>query len=193
MKDEYIFKKILWRIHPNLPRYETRWFLFISDILHFMDFMDYRSKQLMISYLNIKKRNYTGHYRTDDEYAVGMTLELSKEKRESITDDVRIINDKLLQSYHHFYSREGYLFINRNGAIIPIRNYKVLEERRVRSFAWPEQKLTKKDIKITRWPGGKHYYAKIDTLEVKDEAGKIKWNTKAEAQRQAEKYLERMK
>lgn len=191
---EYTFQKIRWQIHPKVKRYEERWFLKITDLIHFMDFLDWRSKKLMGAYFQIKKRypQVEGHYVGEDQYAVGWTLALSKEPRESILDDVRVISDKLLSGYYHFYNAKGYLFINENGSITPIDDYKVLEEQKSQHLVWPGQKLTEKDIRIIRWPQGKHFYAKIGSVEVKDADGNIKWNTEKEADRQAHKFLERI-
>jgi hypothetical protein len=48
---------------------------------------------------------------------------------------------------------------------------------------------TEKDINITKWPGGKHYYARIGNMQVMDENGDTKWNTYERAFEVAKKYL----
>lgn len=45
------------------------------------------------------------------------------------------------------------------------------------------------DIKISQWPGGNHYYAKIGEMEVSDNSGNIKWNTSKQAYEIALSYL----
>lgn len=54
----------------------------------------------------------------------------------------------------------------------------------------PICKYTEKDIKITKFDGGKHYYATIGGIEVVDQWGDKKWNTHDFAERTAKKYLE---
>jgi len=48
---------------------------------------------------------------------------------------------------------------------------------------------TKADIKIKKWDGGTHYYAKIGKMDVIDKEGNQKWNTRWEAQQAAEEEL----
>jgi len=48
---------------------------------------------------------------------------------------------------------------------------------------------TKEDIKITKWDGGTHYYAKIGKMDVIDREGNQKWNSRWEAQQAAEEEL----
>jgi hypothetical protein len=56
----------------------------------------------------------------------------------------------------------------------------------------PMFKYTEKDINITKFDGGKHYYATIGGLEVVDEWGDKKWNTYAYAEQIAKKYLKNL-
>lgn len=51
---------------------------------------------------------------------------------------------------------------------------------------------TEKDIKITKWIGGKHYYAKIGRIDVEDEFGNVKWNTEKQAKEIALKYIRKL-
>lgn len=49
-------------------------------------------------------------------------------------------------------------------------------------------KYTKDDIKVSRWPDGSHWYAKIGYIDVVVD-GEHKWNARWEAQSKAEQFL----
>lgn len=71
--------------------------------------------------------------------------------------------------YHSFYSKaEEYAVVHRKEIVFPDYN--------------------KKDIKISKFPYGNHWYAHIGDLEVKD-GNTIKWNTYEEAYKKAEEFL----
>ena len=83
----------------------------------------------------------------------------------------------------------GAIYINRNGGY-HMRTSGDIEYAFVHrdKIIFPE--YTKKEIKISKFPYGQHYYAHIGDLEVRD-GDTIKWNTYEEAYRQAEKFLNR--
>lgn len=71
--------------------------------------------------------------------------------------------------YHSFYSKEEECaIVRRNEIVFP--NY------------------NKKDIKISKFPYGNHWYAYVGDLEVQD-GDVIKWNTYEEAYKKAEEFL----
>lgn len=53
----------------------------------------------------------------------------------------------------------------------------------------PHIEYSEQDIKITRWRGGKHYYAKVGHIDVEDGFGNVKWNTETRAREIALKYM----
>lgn len=75
------------------------------------------------------------------------------------------------------------LAINLSGGYFPIP-----EDAEIQIM--PTHKYTEKDIKITKFDGGKHYYATIGGVEVVDEWGDKKWNTYNYAEIIAKKYLD---
>lgn len=54
-----------------------------------------------------------------------------------------------------------------------------------------EDKPTMDDVRFIVWGGGEHFYAKIGKLDVVDEHGNQKWNTKREAEAAARWYIEK--
>ena len=79
---------------------------------------------------------------------------------------------------------EGYeILVNQNDGFFPMGdNIEILETKTSKNLVWPSSGK----ISITKWPEGKHWYAKVDNTDVVDADGNQKWNTKKEAQKQAE-------
>jgi len=55
-----------------------------------------------------------------------------------------------------------------------------------------QEKYTEKDIKISRWEGGRHYYAKVGNIQVKDEFDNIKWSSYDIAYTYALEFLKKL-
>lgn len=81
----------------------------------------------------------------------------------------------------------GAIYVNRaggyHGYYKKAKEYAVVKSDKL---IFPDYR--KNDIKITKFPYGNHYYAKVGSTEVRD-GDVIKWNTYEEAYRQEEKYL----
>ena len=54
---------------------------------------------------------------------------------------------------------------------------------------YPSSKYSIKDVRYIVWPSGKHYYAKIDNIDIVDMLGNQKWDTREEAQKAAEWFI----
>ena len=52
-----------------------------------------------------------------------------------------------------------------------------------------EQHFDLSDVRYINWCGGKHYYAKVGALDIVDEKGDQKWNTKEEAEAAAKVFV----
>jgi hypothetical protein len=76
------------------------------------------------------------------------------------------------------------IFINSNGGYFGYNtNLEVTDTQEISKY-----KLPTEEIRIISWPNGKHFYAKIGNADVVVD-GRQKWDTKAEAQLNAEKFL----
>lgn len=58
-------------------------------------------------------------------------------------------------------------------------------------LAFPHEKYTLDNVRFIMWDGGKHWYAKIGNIDIVDQTGNQKWNTKEEATQAAIEYLKR--
>jgi hypothetical protein len=80
------------------------------------------------------------------------------------------------------HDRTGY-FVNRRGGMCHTL-YGIVERKT--SSMWPE----KTEIAITRWPGGVHFYVKVDGQDV-EWRGQNKWTTESAARDAANHYLQK--
>lgn len=70
------------------------------------------------------------------------------------------------------------------------QHFQVLDTVEKQRFEYPAKRLaTKEDIKVIKWPGGKHWYAKIKNIDVVDEKGNQKWDSYNDAVVAAHNYL----
>jgi hypothetical protein len=76
------------------------------------------------------------------------------------------------------------LLINKNGGYFYLDSGDIIENINI--------KYTEKDIKITKFDGGKHFYATISGISVIDDEGNNKWNTHEYAHSVSVKYLEQL-
>lgn len=88
--------------------------------------------------------------------------------------------------------RDGCVFINRNGGWNTGREgrpYGKYDGDFVRLDApvWPS--LGEADIRLSRFPGGEHWYAHVGPVEVRNQDGGLRFHTREEARAAAETYL----
>lgn len=76
----------------------------------------------------------------------------------------------------------GAIYINSVGGWNWGTGLKISQHLWKEGFAFPN--FTKSDIRISKFPGGQHYYAHIGPMEVRD-GDTIKWSTREEAYRHA--------
>jgi len=102
----------------------------------------------------------------------------------SILDSMCEINDRLMNAMRLALSESGRIFISWKGAWFTMTDeLKVTQSRKIDLWALPSAKLT-----ISKWPNGKHYYARLGDAEVVV-YGKEKWDTYAEAEAAGKKFM----
>ncbi len=98
----------------------------------------------------------------------------------NIRDEVQGNQQKLLI--------QGYILLIRSIGSYSFDNpdwthYDVLETKQSEDMIWP-----KLEPRFLQWPGGSHWYAKVGDLDI-EWNDKAKWDTRAEAERAAAKFL----
>lgn len=65
----------------------------------------------------------------------------------------------------------------------------IIEDYYSDTLEFPHDKYTLNDVRLIQWDGGKHWYAKLGSIDIVDSEGNQKWNTKAEVEYAVIKYL----
>jgi hypothetical protein len=76
----------------------------------------------------------------------------------------------------------GPIVINRNGGFFPLAGQEVKDRRKVDLWTLPGAQ-----IKISQWPNGTHFYARVGDEDV-EESGRRKWDTRDAAERAAKRF-----
>ncbi len=102
-----------------------------------------------------------------------------------------IFSNKLYQGRLEALHENKIVFIGENGiGWFPIdkdsKKYKVIEEIKKDNYIFPARKLL---ISYSKWKGGKHWYVKINGVDVKDKEDNLKWNTKWQAEEIVNQFL----
>lgn len=71
-------------------------------------------------------------------------------------------------------------------------HFEIVERCYMDEMTFPDFKTpTFDDVKFIQWPGGSHWYAKVNREDIVDKDGNQKWNTRYEAEKAAEWYIEK--
>ena len=132
-----------------------------------------------------------GHFTNDFEQAVevwqtsmggGLIQSMAHIEREALKNRLRSFRDG--RQIHLNHSIQVVTIDSRFADIVNIT------ERDVLTFP-DEDKPTMNDVRFLVWDGGTHTYAKIGKLDIVDENGNQKWDTKREAEAAARWYIEK--
>lgn len=68
--------------------------------------------------------------------------------------------------------------------------HEIVEEIEKDNLVYPEE-FSIDNVKYLQWYNGKHWYAKMGKIDIVDENGNQKWNTREEAENAVKKYIEK--
>lgn len=162
----------------------------IKNIGEYSEYLKELNNKFALSEAEIKdrhERKYTGH---DSTLFTSVAEFFNVNDIEPFSLDEKLIRSKTLHG--QILSDQlkdicnGYsLAINTKGGYFPIKpsdQIEIISSNEIKKF-------TTKDIKISRWPNGKHFYAKVGNIDVVDSGGNVKWNTHYAAQMAAERFM----
>jgi hypothetical protein len=168
----------------NLMKYPGCYF--IDSLDSYNEYLIILNNKFLISESEIKNiQTFIGHgysYLTGLSTLFCGTIE-EKDKREPILLHLKYLQASVLIGQINSLLDGKKLVINDNGGyftIKPDEKYKIFSI---------DNKYTIKDIKIKKWWGGKHYYAKVGNIDVKDDDGNVKWNTEQYAYDMSVKFM----
>jgi len=114
--------------------------------------------------------------------------EANKNKpRKSIIDVVVDGEDKVFNGMNKALGDFGCIYVQKTGSYFFGDNIEESDEVVRDKCIFPYEK-TEEAISIFKWPGGKHFYAKVNGFDVVVD-DKQKWNTESAAKKAAEKFM----
>lgn len=175
------------------------WVWMVETNEHFSNFLNHRRDFLTKEYFGAKHAIETfHHFSTGTEYAVNFALDSYDQRntdplkeRKSIIDDSRVLGETFINPIIAMWAnRTCPLAVNPTAGFCPMSPslFKILKTKESDVLDMPFELYDETDIKITRWPDGSHYYAKIDSIDVVVK-GDVKWNTYDEAEKHAKEYM----
>ena len=154
------------------------------------DFMN--SKE--IEYMKVQPETFKSHACTP---YTGMLIaecnRLAVEKGQvSMMDLNSFLVDKIFKVKLDIVGKGQTIYINKSGGFMPslAPDYTINETITSNEFVFPA--YTEQDIKITRWPNGVHYYARIAHMDVRVD-GEMKWRTYELALEKAMLFLNKLR
>lgn len=163
---------------------------FIDDLESYKNYEHELNNKFLISELEIKNlKTFIGHGHSFLTGVSGLFCGMISEKegREPMIAHLKLLQATILCNQIKSLLKGEKLIINENNGyftIKPNQEYKILNIH--------ADKFTKKDIRIIKWWGGTHYYAKIGNIDVVDDDGNVKWNTEQYAYDIAIKYMNKL-
>lgn len=163
--------------------------LFIQDLNDYKSYIVELNNKFAVSESEIKNnKTWIGHGHSQLTAIAGMGNMIEDiEKREPMLFNLKILHAKVLSNQLKDILDGKKLVINKNGGYFTIKpndKYEILEIK--------NDNYTEKDIKVNKWWGGVHWYAKVGKIDVIDEFGNIKWNTESIARKKANEYLNKL-
>jgi hypothetical protein len=108
-----------------------------------------------------------------------------------MVDDLAHLSDVFSKPKIRMVLEGKKLLINSSGiGFCPFseKHHKIIEVMKRKDYNFPTHTLTEKDIKITKWEGGRHWYVKVGQHQLDD-----KFNTYDYAFDQGKKFLNKIK
>lgn len=134
-------------------------------------------------------KTYEGHFTNEFETAVEHMHMFSGNNL--LVDMVKVENEAYQSRIGAFYGGDKiYLSHGMQVYMLDERFFHITEEVEKDKLTFPdEERPSLEDVKYMQWPGGYHWYAKVGKLDVTDERGEQKWNTKKEAEEASKWFI----
>lgn len=130
------------------------------------------------------------HFKTDMGWSTVQLAKLHKNKN-PLLSELPNLYQKIVKGKFDSLDKGFILLIRDDLTYMTLHDiYKITDEYYSDKLIYnKDKKYTEKNIRIIKFPKGKHYYAKIDNIDVVDEDGNQKWNTKEIAMKKAISFL----
>lgn len=191
----YTFVKVQPKVSAEGKQAKAYWLFKPKDEMQIME--HWRKYVRSVISDGVKKLNkkmimgYRGHFTNDFETAVEVWMNSMGE--DLVSSMFRVENEALSSRISAFSSgHEIYLSHGMQVVILDERFTDVVAVKECDVLTFPDEvRPTLEDVRYLMWDGGRHTYAKIGKLDVVDVNGKMKWDTRAEAEAAAKWYIEK--
>jgi len=174
----------------KFPSMGKWWVLVLNTGKRLCDYQEVQSKRMVKSYVNAKSQLRKGQHLEYEGYVLLKTLE-HRDNRKTVADDMTILSEVMLTPMTNFFLDGRIPLVNPVGGYRFLdKSVKVLNELEKDEMVWPDDNDL--EIKVSRWPEGIHYYAKVGKYDVQDEESNVKWTTSKQARTEAKKFLKRI-
>jgi len=190
------------------------WYLLVDSIPVLLDSLKVQAEKIALAYCNMfeikdglyefegqKTVEQGARHSTRMEWIANFIVGIACEKkggRLELLDAIAAISDTFTKPKVDLFTRDGAFYMNQAGGFMPLyKDYKVVETSIRPKMGFPESVVEgsykrEPNIKISRWPMGTHYYAKVGGQDVKWK-GEVKWPTTWEAEEAAAKFAKKYK
>ena len=163
----------------------------IESLSEYKDYLTELNNKFWVSEKEIKElKTFMGHGHSMLTGIAGMFCGMQNDinEREPMLLHLKSLHGMVLANQVQDLLDGKKLAINTNGGYFPIKpddeyTLEIIDEKHL---------YTAKDIKIKKWLGGVHHYAKIGNIDVIDDNGNMKWNTNERAHEEALKYINKL-
>lgn len=175
---KYIFIKIQ---DKKLPQLEYDYMLYCDSIEllleHTSSYMDNHIKEGLEDYFQNSNSHSTTIWRNQME-TLSMIKQMTVLNASTYLQNT-VLNNKM-QSIHKF----GSILLSERGTYMLLSdNYTILDKIILDSMIYP---MGDYSIRVIKWDGGKHFYAKVGKFDVVDKQGNQKWDSRFRANEKAE-------
>lgn len=160
---------------------------FISGIEDYKEYMQILNNKFAVSEDEIKNiETFIGHGHSILTGVSGMFSGMidKKEKREPMLSHLKLLQAKVLSDQLRHVLNGDRLAINKLGGYFPIKPDEEIEFIETKNDIYIES-----DIKIKKWHGGSHFYAKVGNIDVVDEFDNVKWKSEKKAKEKSIKFI----
>lgn len=173
-------------INGSKVNIEYDWMLFIDSIEMLDTYMERIQSGIIEKGLRkLITKDYAMHCTDQWEYACEFTAMM---KGTSVIQESCDLENRIYRSRIHSILTYGGFYVNQNGGGFPYsEKFKVTDRILKHKLVFPDYSI--EDIKIFQWPRGNHWYAKINSVDVVDNKGNQRWNTRDGAEQAVNEYL----
>jgi hypothetical protein len=175
--------------HYGGMKLQYGWCCVISEMLNLYNYLEHVQQPRMIQAFiasgeQLKTRNH------HNNRISALVDAISQVKGISVAHAHAEVADKYVAGCIDLIEKYGTIYIQRSGGYFGhSSDIKIIKVTETVKFVWPSDKLTMKDINISQWAGGKHWYVSTKDGQRVTDGDMDKFNTYKYAEEVAERFI----